>query len=121
VVNIREGFGILSSSAVLLLLYNPPKCLPSTSNPASTYQFFLNSAFSDLERYTERVVSRNEVREFLIIEYIINVYKNNKISAIWHYGGERRRLNNYNIERYWRYIYCKGSIIILKIIKENNG
>jgi hypothetical protein len=45
-----------------------------------------NSALPDRERHTERVVGRNGVREFLVVEHTVNVRKNSKISAIWHHG-----------------------------------
>src|SRR3954469_15172619 len=48
-----------------------------------------NSSLPDQERHMEPVVSRNGVREFLVIEHTANVRKNSKISAIWHHGGER--------------------------------
>jgi hypothetical protein len=47
--------------------------------------------------------------------------KNTKISAIWHHGGERRRLDDHNMERYWRCAYCKGSATILKVAGGNGG
>jgi hypothetical protein len=56
-----------------------------------------NSALPDQERHTERVVNRNGAREFLIIEHTANVRKNTKISAIWHHGGGRRRLDDHSM------------------------
>jgi len=60
-----------------------------------------NSALPDQERHTERVVGRSGVRKFLVVEHTANVRKNSKISAIWHHGGERRRLDDHSMERYW--------------------
>jgi hypothetical protein len=122
VVEIRGGFDILSSSTVLFSSFTQSFQM-STSDiesgadlPSSS-----NSAIPDQERHTERVVSRNGIREFLVVEHISNVRKNSKISAIWHHGGERRRLNNHSIERYWRCAYCKGSATILKVAGGNGG
>jgi len=86
----------------------------STDLPSSS-----NSALPDQERHTERVVGRSGVREFLVVEHTANVRKNSKISAIWHHGGERRRLDDHSMERYWRCAYCKGSATILKITGGN--
>jgi hypothetical protein len=67
-----------------------------------------------LRRHTERVVGRNGVCEFLTVEHTANVRKYTEISAIWHHGGEPRRLDDHSMERYWRYAYCKGSATILR-------
>jgi hypothetical protein len=80
-----------------------------------------NSALPDQERHTERVISRTGVREFLVVEHTANVRKNTKISAIWHHGGERRRLDDHSMERYWRCVYCRGSATILKVVGGNGG
>ena len=80
-----------------------------------------NSALPSQERHTERVVSQNGMREFLVIEHTANVRKNSKILAIWHHGGERRRLDDHSMERYWRCAYCKGSATILKVTGGNGG
>jgi hypothetical protein len=80
-----------------------------------------NSALPDQERHTERVVSWNGVREFLVVEYTANMRKNTKISAIWYHGGERRRLDDHSMERYWRCVYYKGSATILKVAGGNGG
>ena len=79
------------------------------------------SALPDQERHTERVVSRNRVREFLVVEHTANMRKNSKTSAIWHHGGEHRRLDDHSMERYWRCAYCKGSTTILKVAGGNGG
>jgi hypothetical protein len=80
-----------------------------------------NSALPNQERHTERVISRTGVREFLVVEHTANVRKNTKISAIWHHGGERRRLDDHSMERYWRCAYCRGSATILKVAGGNGG
>jgi hypothetical protein len=67
------------------------------------------------EQLTERIFSNKGMREFLIVDHSANLRKNSKISAIWHHGDERRRLNNKSIGKYWRCIYCTGKPIILKI------
>jgi peptidase E len=56
-------------------------------------------SIDQLSTSSERVVSRNGVREFLIVEHIANVRKNSKTSAIWHHGGERRRLDDHSVEK----------------------
>jgi hypothetical protein len=55
-----------------------------------------DSALPNQGRHTGRVVSRNGVREFLVVEHTTNVRKNSKISAIWHHSGERRRLDDHS-------------------------
>jgi hypothetical protein len=51
-------------------------------------------------RLIERIFSNKSIREFLIINYSINLRKNSKISIIWYHEDERRRLNNNSIGRY---------------------
>jgi hypothetical protein len=43
------------------------------------------------------------------------VRKNSKISAIRHHGGERRRLDDKSLHRYWRCTYYTGSATVLKV------
>jgi hypothetical protein len=62
-----------------------------------------------------------ECRELLVVEHTANMRKNTKISAIWHHGGERQRLDDHSMERYWRCAYCKGSATILKVTGGNGG
>jgi hypothetical protein len=106
VVEIRGGFDILSSNTVLSSSFIQPSQMSTSDVESGTdLPSSSNSALPDQERHTKRIVSRNGVREFLVIEYAANVRKNTKISAIWHHGGERRRLDDHSMERYWRYAY----------------
>jgi hypothetical protein len=73
------------------------------------------SSIPDRETLIERVINSREIRTFLIVDHTANLRKNSKISAIWHYGGERRRLDDDSITRYWRCAYCTGSAIVLKV------
>jgi hypothetical protein len=43
----------------------------------------------DKEQYTERILTKKGLREFLIVDHTANVRKNAKISAIWHHGSEQ--------------------------------
>jgi hypothetical protein len=64
---------------------------------------------------TERILTKKGLREFLVVDHTANVRKNSKISAIWHHGGERRRLDDKSLHRYWRCAYCIGSATVLKV------
>ena len=48
------------------------------------------------------------------MDHTANLRKNSKISAIWHHGGERRRLDDNSMVRYWRYHHYTGSATVLK-------
>ena len=48
----------------------------------------------------ERLQGRKGLREFLIVEHTANLRKNSTISAIWDYGGERRRLDDGSMARF---------------------
>jgi hypothetical protein len=61
-----------------------------------------SSALPNKERHTERVLGKKGLREFLVVEHTANLRKNSKISAIWHHGEERRRLDDDSMARYWR-------------------
>jgi hypothetical protein len=119
-VEIRGGFDILSSNAVLFSSFIQPSQMSTSDVESGTdLPSSSNSALPNQERHTERTVSRDGVREFLVVEHTANVRKNTKISAIWHHGGERRRLDDHSMERYWRCAYCKGSATILKVAGGN--
>jgi hypothetical protein len=53
------------------------------------------------------------------MDHTADLRKNSKISVIWHHGGERRRLDDDSMTRYWRYTYCTGSATVLKV--DGNG
>jgi hypothetical protein len=42
------------------------------------------------------------------------------ISSIWRHGGERRRLDDNSISRYWRCRHCKGATV-LKVAETGGG
>jgi hypothetical protein len=53
----------------------------------------------DREQHTERILTKKGLREFLIVDHTANVHKNSKISAIWHHGSERRRLDDKSLQQ----------------------
>jgi hypothetical protein len=73
------------------------------------------SSVPDKEMPIERIISNRGLRTYLVVDYTANLRKNSKISAIWHYGGERRRLDDDSMARYWRCAYCIGSATVLKV------
>jgi hypothetical protein len=79
-----------------------------------------SSSLPNKERHIERIVNSRGIRTFLIIDHTANLRKNSKVSAIWDHGGERRRLDDDSMARYWRYIYCTGSATLLKV-NRNSG
>jgi hypothetical protein len=85
-----------------------PSVDQSSSLPSS-------SSVPDNGKHIKRIVDGRGLRTFLIVDYTANLRKNSKISAIWRHGGERRRLDDNNIKRYWRCTYCIDSTTILKI------
>jgi hypothetical protein len=54
----------------------------------------------DKEQYTERILIKKGLREFLVVNHTANIRKNSKISAIWYYRGERHRLDDKSLYRY---------------------
>jgi hypothetical protein len=79
----------------------------------------LPSSVPNQEEHIERIVNNRGLRTFLVVDYTANLRKNSKISAIWHHGGERRRLDDNSMTRYWRCHHCIGSATVLKI--DGNG
>ena len=72
----------------------------ASSGESGTEQVITSSsALPDKGRHAERLMGRKGLREFLIIEHTANLRKNSKISAIWHHGGERRRLDDRSMAR----------------------
>jgi hypothetical protein len=59
----------------------------------------------------ERLYTRNGTRQFLVIDHSANQRSNSKISAIWDYGGERWRLDDKSMGRYWRCGHCRTAIM----------
>jgi hypothetical protein len=59
----------------------------------------------------ERIASKRGVRQFLVVDHSANERAGARISTIWLYGGERRRLDDKSIDRYWRCNHCKGAIV----------
>jgi hypothetical protein len=78
-----------------------------------------SSTLPDRERHTKRVLGKRGFQEFLVVDHTANLRKNAKISAIWHYGGERRRLDDNSMAKYWRCTYCTGRPTVLKV--DGNG
>jgi hypothetical protein len=64
-----------------------------------------SSTLPEKKRHTERVLGKRGLQEFLVVEHTASLRKNAKISPIWHHGGERRRLDDDSMARYWRIIY----------------
>jgi hypothetical protein len=79
-----------------------------------------SATLPDGEKHTERILGRRGYREFLIVEHTANLRKNTKISAIWHHGEERRRLDDRSMDKYWRCKHCK-SATVLKVDGGNGG
>jgi hypothetical protein len=77
------------------------------------------SSIPDRENHIERVINSRGIRTFLVVDHTADLRKNSKISAIWHHGGERRRLDDDNMTRYWRCAYCTGGATVLKV--DGNG
>jgi hypothetical protein len=77
------------------------------------------SSVPDKEKHIERIINNRGLRTFLVVDHTANLRKNTKIFAIWHYGGERRRLDDDSMARYWRCAYCIGSVTVLKV--DGNG
>jgi hypothetical protein len=78
-----------------------------------------SSTLPDRERHTERVLGKRGLEEFLVVDHTANPRKNATISLIWHHGGERRRVDDDSMARYWRYSYCTGRATVLKV--DRNG
>jgi hypothetical protein len=83
VVEVRGGFGILSSSAVLFSSFIQPSQMSTSDVESGTdLPSSSNSALPDQQRHTERVVSRNGVREFLVVEHTANM----RVFHLWDEG-----------------------------------
>jgi hypothetical protein len=74
-----------------------------------------SSSFPNPDNHTERILTSEGLRTFLVVDHTANLRKNTKISAIWHHGGERRRLDDESLTRYWRCKYCTGKATLLKV------
>jgi hypothetical protein len=60
----------------------------------------------------ERIAGKTGIRQFLVVDHSANERSGAKISAIWHHGGERRRLDDKSMDRYWRCAHCKGATVL---------
>jgi hypothetical protein len=121
-----ERFEEVSASSVavpflFLLSSNPPKCLPPTSDPAPTYQALRIRPFLTKKDTLNVSLAGTECANSLLSSIPLICVKISKTSAIWHHSGERRRLDDHSMERYWRCAYCKGSATILKVAGGNGG
>ena len=67
------------------------------------------SSIPGQEKPIERIINNRGIRTFLVMDHTANLRKNSKISAIWYHGGERRRLDDDSMTRYWRCAHCTGS------------
>jgi hypothetical protein len=65
----------------------------------------------------ERLFTRNGTRKFLVVDYSVNLRSGSKTSAIWDHRCERRRLDDNNMSKYWRYAYYT----IITVLKINEG
>ena len=52
--------------------------------------------------HTERVLNSKGLRTFLVIDHTANQRQGSKLSGIWLHGGERRRLDDKTMSKYWR-------------------
>jgi hypothetical protein len=68
----------------------------------------------------ERLHTRNGTRQFLVVDHSANQRSGSKISAIWDHGGERRRLDDKSIGRYWRCRHCRTTTV-LKVDEGGKG
>jgi hypothetical protein len=68
----------------------------------------------------ERLHTRNGTWQFLVVDYSANHRCGSKTSAIWDHGGERRRLDDNSMDRYWRCAYCRVTTI-LKVKEGGKG
>ena len=83
---------------------------PITPGPSSIPQ---DGAF-------ERLHTRNGTRQFLVVDHSANHRSGSKTSAIWDHGGERRRLDDNSMGRYWRCAHCTVATI-LKVKEGGEG
>lgn len=67
----------------------------------------------------EYVGTRKGARQFLVVDHTANQRSGSKISAIWHHGTERRRLDDGSMDRYWRCARCKSATVLK--IREGGG
>lgn len=81
---------------------HPPVEMASSDESGIEKVIASSSALPNEERHTERVLGKKGLRGFLVVEHTANLRKNSKISAIWHHGEERRRLDDDPMARYWR-------------------
>jgi hypothetical protein len=68
----------------------------------------------------ERLGTRRGARQYLVVDHSANQRSGAVISSIWRHGGERRRLDDSSISRYWRCGHCKGAIV-LKVAETGEG
>jgi hypothetical protein len=91
--------------------------LIGTSAATSVTPYFTSALLNGDIKY---IGTRKGARQFFVINYTANQRSGSKISAIWHYRTERRRLDDGSINRYWRCTLCKG-VTVLKIREGGGG
>jgi hypothetical protein len=80
-----------------------------------------SSSLPNSDDHTGHIVTAKGLRTFLVVEHTANLRKNTKISASWRHGGERRRLDDASLTRYWRCEYCIRRPMLLKVDGNNGG
>jgi hypothetical protein len=50
----------------------------------------------------ERICTRRGARQYLVVDHSANQRSEAVISSTWRHGGERRRLDDNSMSRYWR-------------------
>jgi hypothetical protein len=68
----------------------------------------------------ERLGTRRGARQYLVVDHSANQRSGAVISSIWRHGGERRRLDDSSMSRYWRCGHCKGATV-LKVAETGGG
>jgi hypothetical protein len=68
----------------------------------------------------ERLGTRRGARQCLVVDHSANQRLGAVISSIWRHGGERRRLDDSSMSRYWRCGHCKGATV-LKVAETEGG
>jgi hypothetical protein len=51
-------------------------------------------------------------QQFMIVDHTANQHNGSEVSKIWQHGGERRRVDDDTMDRYWRCDHCNNKRIL---------
>src|SRR5271156_5544465 len=84
----------------------PHRCQPNGSLTTLTVVTGFRVLFNDPNYETYK-----HGQQFMIVDHTANQRNGSEVSKIWQHGGERRRVDDSTMDRYWRCGHCNNKRI----------